>query len=1275
MSADELEVLRAVTANTPESIAVYDLEGRVVYVNPATERIFGDKPFEELRGKLLFDELFPAARGNPFHQAFLRVAAGGPPETFDHYYAPFDTWFANRVVRVGDRVHVLGRDVTDDVRRKRRLETLARISEIVTDDATDFQGATSGVVRVLADVMGADVSIALLSADEAWLELAAAATADGAPSVLARDMKRWRPEGHVAEALRTRRAVLADAAAVSEAERHVEQAEMQRLVATYRPSSVLVVPLLAGDTSIGVLIASTHGTERPLTSEYRLLATEIAPSLALYLAHARRRDEASSLRDRLAALADAIPALVAFVDREQRYQYVNATYESWFAQPRGTFLGREMRDVMPAGAYERVEAHVATVLAGKAVRFRTQVHYPTGARDVDIQYLPIGNPNGSLDGFAVLVADVTAETRVADLERRERIAEKRATRTIESLLELTAKLATAGRADEIARVLVDESVDALDAKMCGLFVMAEPRGHERDEREREQGGGELVLLRERGYRPEHATAFARTSAAPGTPIGDCVLRAETVWITSRAEYAARYPEFERAHRPEGSPELAFALLPLVIEGRVSACLSVVFHDAHPLRPETRPYLEALASHGAEALRRARLYADLREASETREAMIQGSPTAIVLLDGSGIVHAWNPAAERMFGWTAEEILGRSLPTAGAAPGEPLVDVESVARGAIVEGQELRRQRRNGEWFDVELYAAPVTRSDGTKRVLAIMVDVSSRKRVERDRQLVGDAAKALARSLAWQETIGDVLRLVVADLATFCCIDLVTDASNTTLLRVALTRDDEPAATPMPRTIALERGRGGVSEAIRTREPVLLRDVDDATLRGLARDEAHLEAMRALAMRSGLTVPLLVGDRVLGALSLASRERNFDELDVGIASELAARIATTIDNARLFEDAKAARREAEAANRTKDEFLAILGHELRNPLAPMVTALELMKLRAPDQLERERAVVERQVQHLSRLVDDLLDVSRITRGKVELRRQDTPIAEPVAKAVELTSQLFERAEHRLTVDVPRDLVINGDVMRLAQIVSNLLANAAKYTPRGGTIEVRATRSGGDVLLSVTDDGAGIPDDLLPRVFDIFVQAPQSRARTDGGLGLGLTIVKNLVELHGGTVTAESEGPGKGTTMRVRLPLAAAPSADVQKPAPTPRPRAKAMRRILVVDDNEDAAELLSELLGTTGHETRIAYDGLSALRIADEFRPDVAVLDIGLPVMDGYEVAERLRASALHKAVKLIAVTGYGQESDKERARQAGFDAHLAKPVPLGALVRLVEGA
>jgi CheY-like chemotaxis protein len=364
------------------------------------------------------------------------------------------------------------------------------------------------------------------------------------------------------------------------------------------------------------------------------------------------------------------------------------------------------------------------------------------------------------------------------------------------------------------------------------------------------------------------------------------------------------------------------------------------------------------------------------------------------------------------------------------------------------------------------------------------------------------------------------------------------------------------------------------------------------------------------------------------------------------------------------------------ADRRKDEFLAMLAHELRNPLAPIRNAAQVLRAKGPPAGEVQWAteVIDRQVHQLARLVDDLLDVSRITRGKIELRKERVELGAVVRGAVEATRPLVEKWGHALGVSLPSEPVyLDADPTRLAQVVSNMLNNAAKYTDHGGHIAVAVERRGAEVLIRVRDDGIGIPKDALSRIFEMFTQLPGSVERSQGGLGIGLTLVRRLVELHGGAVEALSEGAGRGSEFVVRLPLAPAPEDPRQRPGDAGPPAPG--RRILVVDDNRDAAESLGMLLGMVGHEVRVAHDGLEACAAAEEFRPDVVLLDLGLPKLSGYEVARRLREAEGGSDVLLVALTGWGQEEDRRRTREAGFDHHLTKPVELEQLRRLLAGA
>lgn len=365
--------------------------------------------------------------------------------------------------------------------------------------------------------------------------------------------------------------------------------------------------------------------------------------------------------------------------------------------------------------------------------------------------------------------------------------------------------------------------------------------------------------------------------------------------------------------------------------------------------------------------------------------------------------------------------------------------------------------------------------------------------------------------------------------------------------------------------------------------------------------------------------------------------------------------------------------EAERASRVKDEFLAMLGHELRNPLAPIVTGLALIRRHRDPAIDHELTVVERQVQHVVHLVDDLLDVSRVVRGKMELRRETVDMADIVADGIEAAQPLFDERRHRIKDDVQRGTAfVRGDRSRLVQVAANLFTNAAKYTDPGGSIEISTRTDGEWVELHVGDDGIGMTSELVERVFGLFEQGPRTVERGPGGLGLGLAIVDSIVKMHNGTVTARSGGPGKGSEFIVRLPARPADLAPSLPPPSAPPSSQQTPRRILVVDDNTDGAELLALALGQQGHEVRVAHDGPSALVLTQSFVPELALLDIGLPGMDGHELAVRLREQLKSDTPTLVAMTGYGDQSFRARSRDAGFSEHLVKPVDLARIDRLL---
>ena len=542
---------------------------------------------------------------------------------------------------------------------------------------------------------------------------------------------------------------------------------------------------------------------------------------------------------------------------------------------------------------------------------------------------------------------------------------------------------------------------------------------------------------------------------------------------------------------------------------------------------------------------------LEERTQILQAVVAASPVPIVVIDPDTTVRLWNSAAERLFGWSAEEVIGGLIKIVPLENSDWSACVrKAVIEGATLQGVETYSTTRDGTRVDLLVSAAPLAHCTGSARAIVLLLeDITQRKRAEAARQ----------KTLRELTPLYDVGQGVADELDSQRLLQTTTDTA---------------------------------------------------------------------ALRSG-------GDATV-----------------------------TIDNASVIEAERRARNAAEAANRAKDEFLAVLGHELRNPLSAVRNGIVAARL---DPARRDRALelAGRGAEHIRRLADDLLDVARIAHGRITLRREAVPFAQIVEHAIESSRQLIAERAHAITVLLPEsDLRVDADSIRLEQVIGNLLSNAAKYMNPGGQITVTVAHEGGEAVLRVRDTGIGIAPEMFPRVFDLFAQADQALDRAQGGLGIGLTLVKRLVELHGGRVEAHSDGCGRGAEFVVRLP-ALSTCGEAASPSSASTLDGRPCARVLIVEDSADAAEMMAMLLEVLGHRVRAVGDGPSALAAALANPPDVMLIDIGLPGMDGYEVARQVRQHEGLRRVILVALTGYGGDEDRQRALAAGFDYHLAKPVDL----------
>ncbi|MBY0274078.1 PAS domain S-box protein [Candidatus Binatia bacterium] len=619
---------------------------------------------------------------------------------------------------------------------------------------------------------------------------------------------------------------------------------------------------------------------------------------------------------------------------------------------------------------------------------------------------------------------------------------------------------------------------------------------------------------------------------------------------------------------------------------------------------------------------------LRTSEERFRGIYEHTPTAIVITDASGRFAECNPAYCALLGYGEEEL--REVPLVDLLhPADRENNRHQIARlrrGEIAHFEiENRYVRKDGTPVWVHKFVSVIRDASGAiAHLVALVTDMTERRRAQEE---------IVAQT--------DLLRTITDNATT--AIFMMDPAGRLTFMN--------PAAEAMT-GLARDEVRGRVLHELvhHTRPdgssyPMAECPIDRARPQGVdVRDHEDV-----FVRKDGTLFPVLVNARpVFG--DDPSLGTVIEVRDISRQKELEA------EHVRMMA-------ELQDASRRKDEFLAMLAHELRNPLAPIRNAAHVLRMVSPGEprIERAREIIDRQVVHMTRLIDDLLDVSRITRSKIELQKERLLLREVVENAVEASRPVLEAALHTIAVNAGPDVWIEGDRARLVQVLTNLLTNAAKFTPRGGHVALLVTRRDGAVAISVRDTGVGIPRDAQQRIFDLFQQENVSLERTHGGLGIGLTLVKRLVEMHGGTVAVASEGAGKGAEFTIVLPVLAevavqpAESADARHGASGPM-------RVLVVEDNEDAAESFRMLLELHGHVVRVARDGLDGLRAFEEFAPEVAFVDLGLPGIDGFGVAERIRALAGRRPV-LVALSGYGRDEDKRRAQDAGFDAHMTKPV------------
>jgi len=658
----------------------------------------------------------------------------------------------------------------------------------------------------------------------------------------------------------------------------------------------------------------------------------------------------------------------------------------------------------------------------------------------------------------------------------------------------------------------------------------------------------------------------------------------------------------------------------------------------------------------------------------KTAILEAALDCIITMDHEGKIVEFNPAAERTFGYSRLHALGKQVGELIVPPHlreqhyQGLRRYMETGEGPVLEKRvEIDAMRADGTQFPVELAITRIVQN-GPPMFTAYLRDIGRQKAEERRRNARLSIAQMLANTTAASEAAPAILKVICKSLDWQMGALWIVDRSNNTLrnadvwMEPALDGTEFSATT---RTRSFEPGIGLPGRIWTSRSPAWVVDVtkDDNFPRAASAVQAGLHG--------AFGFPLLADGEVVGVIEFFSHEiRKPDDDLLEMMASVGSQIGQVLERRRTNE---AFQRELEETDRRKDDFLAILAHELRNPLAPIRNALELMSLSpTAETSEWAKTLMKRQIEHIVRLVDDLMDISRIMRGKIQLRTEPVELSSAIHDAIEEAKPAIDLQEQEITVTLPRESIwVEGDPTRLLQIISNLLNNAAKYTDMHGRIALSLELVEGKAKIKVRDSGIGLSPDMLQQIFIPFTQVTDSLNRSRGGLGIGLALVRSLVEMHGGTVTAHSDGEGKGTEFVVMLPTMRprhVPHVKDWKPTPV------AARRVLVVDDNHGAAESLAVLLAKVwGHEVKFAHDGTIALEMVEQYHPEIVFLDIGLPGLSGYDVAKSIRRMPQGDSILLVALTGFGQDEDRRKSSEAGFDDHLVKPAAMTALQATFE--
>jgi PAS domain S-box-containing protein len=960
----------------------------------------------------------------------------------------------------------------------------------------------------------------------------------------------------------------------------------------------------------------------------------------------------------LRSIVDALPAVIAYVTADQTYRFVSRSYERWFGADSDALVGQKLCDVLGPAGYARALPYITSALAGQKTGFEAMLDYrDKGPRWVRGTYLPDFDEAERVRGFVALVVDISEQK-----ETEERLSEE--VRVKECLARLSAALISDLDLDTMFKRLTDEATLLCRAQFGAFFYNVE-----------RPGSDSYMLYTISGVPREAFSKFPmprKTGVFAPTFEGSGVVRSPD--ITEDPRYGKNAP---LRGMPEGHlPVRSYLAVPVVARsGKVHGGLFFGHEQRGVFSERDELALTAVAAQAAVAIDNAELHAATTSAEQRYRALSESAPLLVWTTTPDGTLEYVNQRFIAFTGQSRLEMMQRVPQSILHAADEPsFLDVwnRSLSEGTPFE-VEYRLRRADGvfRWFLAR--GTPIFDGVGViTRWVGSSTDIEDRKRSEETQRFLAEAGALLAMSLDYPRTFAELTRLAVPLLGDACVIDVI--GQDGSLSEVAASSNE---AGPMLDAHSFQLTGSSFTRALLAR-----RVVDECRPACSSNSEPG-----ARADLHWLMVPIVTQERARGVITLLSQQPGFrfDERHVATAEDLGRRTGSVLEHARLFELAQHEQQRAENASRAKDLFLSTLSHELRTPLSAILGWTRVLQSGALAEDKRERALstIERNARVQASMIEDVLDLARITSGKLRLDVAPVELAQVVEAAIDTIRPSADAKGVRIQAVLDSDAgLLHGDGPRLQQVAWNLLSNAVKFTPSGGRIYVLLRKVDSSIEVVVSDTGTGIPAEFLPHVFERFTQADPSRTRQQGGLGLGLSIVKHLTELHGGTVSAESGGAGLGATFIVRLPLAPVRDTPVNTSDSLPPALHRksfanlALRdlRVLVVDDETDARELVQSVLESCHARVTVAKNASEAYEALLRERPEVLISDIGMPDEDGYSLIRRVRALPKEEGGRIpaVALTAYAQISDRTRALIEGFNNHVSKPAEPEELIAVV---